>query len=197
MLVKSNEVHVISVFQRHEACWYTSSTPIEHKYTTRAVRYPNLHQQYCLHLHLPRLINPNCYSNSNQQQCAPQTYAYCKYSSSSCHQNVEIILRQSTASPSHFGGIKPVRTHYPHKSNTLQLQSVTLIYSAPREREEYSIQESDERMKKSAIQQALVCARQLLDHHHHDCAPSSSEFRSELLGKLLSSLLHQSVEIKG
>ena len=102
----------------------------------------------------------------------------------------------STASPSHFGGIKPVRTHYPHKSNTLQLQSVTLIYSAPREREEYSIQQSDERMKKSAIQQALVCARQLLDDHDHDCAPSSSEFRSELLGKLLSSLLHQSVEIK-
>ena len=115
---------------------------------------------------------------------------------SSCHQNVEIILRQSKASPSHFGGIKPVRTHYPHKSNTLQLQSVTLIYSAPREREEYSIQESDERMKKSAIQQALVCARQLLDDHAHDCAPSSSEFRSELLGKLLSSLLHQSLDIK-
>jgi len=95
-------------------------------------------------------------------------------------------LRQSKASPSHFGGIKPVRTHYPHKSNTLQLQSVTLIYSAPREREEYSIQESDERMKESAMQQALVCARanQLLDEDH-DCAPSSIEFRSELLRQIV------------
>jgi len=45
-----------------------------------------------------------------------------------------------------------------------------------REREEYSIQEIEE----SAIQQALVRARQLLDDHDHDCAPSSSEFRSEL-----------------
>jgi len=96
--------------------------------------------------------------------------------------------------PSHFGRIKPVRTHDPHQSNTLQLQSVNLIYSAPhcshlaereREREEYSIQESDERMKESAMQQALVCARanQLLDDH--DCAPSSIEFRSELLRQIV------------
>jgi len=40
-------------------------------------------------------------------------------------------------------------------------------------------------MKKSAIQQALVCARQLLDDHDHDCAPSSSEFRSELLRQIV------------
>jgi len=54
-----------------------------------------------------------------------------------------------------------------------------------REREEYSIQESDERMKESAMQQALVCARanQLLDDH--DCAPSSIEFRSELLRQVV------------
>jgi len=42
-----------------------------------------------------------------------------------------------------------------------------------REREEYSIQESDERMKESAIQQVLVRA------------PSSIEFRSELLRQIV------------
>jgi hypothetical protein len=55
--------------------------------------------------------------------------------------------------------------------------------------------ESDERMKESWCSKPL-CARKLLDDHDHDCAPSSSEFRSGLLGKLSISLLHQSVEIK-
>ncbi len=62
-----------------------------------------------------------------------------------------------------------------------------------REIEEYSIQESDERMKESVIQQALVRARQLLDDHDHDCAPSSIECHSELLRQIVHSLLHQSV----
>jgi hypothetical protein len=62
---------------------------------------------------------------------ASDRHVYCIYSFSSWHQNVEIMLRQSKASPSNFGRIKPVRTHYPHQSNTLQLQPVTLIYSAP------------------------------------------------------------------
>jgi hypothetical protein len=67
--------------------------------------------------------------------------------------------------------------------------------TSQREREEYSIQESDDRIKKARCSKPL-CARQLLDDHDHDCVPNRIEFRCELLGKLFSSLLHQSVEIK-